>query len=402
MSLFASPVLAQSTSPDIALVENPQVDGDQVTVRFSVRQPGGLGVSQLTAANFSLNEPSADVTLTSEQSLPMLMAVIVNLSYGSDLDLIQDTLRAYFNNYYYPDDGISFAILGGNGLQYAMPGSLDEINSLIDGMTRSNEYLDISTALAESLQWLGQSDDPRRPRLALYVGSFLNDPAEADASRAFALQRIPFNVVQAHRFRQNATSAYRALANNGGGLFANNQDGSFVLGGTPVTAINTLKVLYDAMAATRNVYTLRYRTTSADLNPVRSITLTATISEDQAASQPFTYEREFAAPQIQLVAANLSPRRQPSRAGETLAFDVNEQPLALSVTFPDGVTRKIASLRLEVLNPATNNVIQSRLELTPQTDASGNYLIVWPLADYNTPGTSTALKLSITAVDELG
>jgi len=402
VTILVVPVLAQSTAPDIRFVDTPQVNGDQVTVQFAVRAAGGLGVGNLTAANFTLSEPSADLTITSEPSLPVLMAVIVNLSFGSDVDLIQDTLRAYFNTYYYPDDGVSFAILGANGLQYAQPGSLDAINSLIDGLALSDEYLDISTALAESLAWLRQSNDPRRPRLALYVGSFLNDPAEADASRAYALERIPFNVVQAHRFRQPATSAYRALANNGGGLFANNQDGSFVLDGTPVTAINTLKVLYDALAATRTVYTLRYRTTSADLNPLRTVTLTANLTGDQAATGEFSYERQFAPPQIALVAANLSPLRQPSRLGNTLAFDLAEQPLAFSIAFPDGVERAISSLRLEVTNPATGNVIQSRLELDPQPDPSGNYVIVWPLADYNAPGTSRPVKLTITAVDQLG
>ena len=109
----------------------------------------------------------------------------------------------------------------------------------------------------------------------------------------------------------------------------------------------------------------------------------------------FTYERQFSPPQVQLVAANLSPLRQPSRVGDTLAFDIAEQPLAVSVTFPDGVGRKIASLRLEVTNPTTSNVIQSRLELDPATDASGNYLIVWPLADYNAPGTSRPVTLTI-------
>jgi FHA domain-containing protein len=403
LSLFASPVLAQSTSPDIAFLAPPAVDHDQVTLTFTVRQPGGLGVSNLTAANFSLSEQTADISVTSDESLPMSLAVIVNLSYGSDLDLIQNTLRAYFNSYYRADDQVSFFIMGAGDLQLANPADLPAINSLIDGLTRSNDYLDISSALVKALDWLRQTDPPEsRPRLALYVGSFLNDPAEGNASRSFALERIPFNVVQAHRFRQNATSAYRALANNGGGLFANNQDGSFVLEGAPVTAINTLKVMYDAMNGTRAVYTLHYRTISPDLTPKRTVTLTANLTDDQAASADFTYERQFAAPQVALVAANLSPRRQPSRAGESLAFDVNEQPLAVSVAFPDGVTRKIASLRLEVLNPATNNVIQSKLELTPQTDASGNYLIVWPLADYIAPGTSTPVKLTITAVDELG
>ena len=191
--------------------------------------------------------------------------MILNLSYGSDLDLIQDTLRAYFNSYYRADDKVSFFILGAGDLQTVEVADLNAINSLIDGLTTSNEYLDISSALTAALNWLRELNDPNRPRLALYVGSFLNDPAEANASRAFALERIPFNVVQAHRFRQPATTAYRALATNGGGLFANNQDGSFVLDGTPVTAINTLKVMYDAMNGTRAVYSLSYRSTSTDL-----------------------------------------------------------------------------------------------------------------------------------------
>jgi hypothetical protein len=393
---------AQSSDPSITFLAPPAVDQDQVTLQFAVRAPGGLGVNSLTAANFSLSESASDVTVTSEQTLPMSLAVIVNLSYGSDLDLIQNTLRAYFSSYYRPDDQLNFFVLGANDLQIIEPADLNAINSLIDGLARSNDYLDISSALARALVWLRQTNDPARPRLALYVGSFLNDPAEANASSSFALEGIPFNVVQAHRFRQNATSAYRALANNGGGLFANNQDGSFVLPGSPVTAINTLKVLYDAMAGTRAVYTLHYRSTNTDLTPNRTVTLTANLTEDQQASADFTYERQFTPPQVELVAANLNPLRQPSRGGDTLAFDIADQPLAVRVTFPDGVGRKIASLRLEVLNPATNNVIQSRLELTPTTDASGNYVIVWPLADYNAPGTTTPVRLTITAADELG
>ena len=401
--IFAFPVLAQDTaSPDIIFLAAPTVEQDQITLQFALRGAGGLGVSNLTAANFSLSEPSADLTVTSAESLPVSLALILNLSYGSDLDLIQDTLRAYFNSYYRADDKVSFFILGSGDLQTVELADLNAINSLIDGLTTSNEYLDISSALTVALNWLREPNEPNRPRLALYVGSFLNDPAEANASRAFALERIPFNVVQAHRFRQPATTAYRALATNGGGLFANNQDGSFVLAGTPVTAINTLKVMYDAMNGTRAVYTLSYRSTSTDPTPDRRITLTANLSDDQAAVTDFTYERQFSPPQVALVAANLSPLRQPSRVGDTLAFDIAEQPLAVSVTFPDGVGRKIASLRLEVTNPATSNVIQSRLELDPPTDSSGNYLIVWPLADYNAPGTSRPVNLTITAVDELG
>lgn len=374
-----------------------------MTLQFAVHQPGGLGINNLAAANFSLSEPAADLTVTATDSLPVSLATIVNLSYGGDLDLIQNTLRAYFNSYYRAGDQVSFFIMNADDVQTAQPADLPAINSLIDGMKLSDKYLDISSALVQALNWLrGTPAADTQPRLALYVGSFLNDPAEADASRSFALERIPFNVVQAHRFRQNATSAYRALASNGGGLFANNQDGSFVLEGTPVTAINNLKVMFDAMNGSRTVYTLHYRSTSTDLTPQRTITLTANITDNQAASSQFIYERQFAAPEIALVAANLSPRRQPSREGDSLTFDVNEQPLAVSLSFPDGVTRKLASLRLEVLNPATNNVIQSRLELTPQTDTSGNYLIVWPLADYATPGTSTPVKLTITAVDEVG
>jgi hypothetical protein len=61
-----------------------------------VRQPGGLGVSNLTAANFSLSEPSP-MTVTGQSLCVMADR---QLSYGSDFDLIQNTLRAYFNNYY--------------------------------------------------------------------------------------------------------------------------------------------------------------------------------------------------------------------------------------------------------------------------------------------------------------
>ena len=45
----------------------------------------------------------------------------------------------------------------------------------------------IGSALVKALDWLrGTPTALMQPRLALYVGSFLNDPAEANASRSFA------------------------------------------------------------------------------------------------------------------------------------------------------------------------------------------------------------------------
>src|SRR5258705_3735155 len=90
--------MAQSnTAAQIALQGTPTVTNQQVEVRFSVSDQQGFSPAELPTNSLKLSEPSTNLKLTSKAELPLTLAVIVNLNSGSDLDLIKDTLHAYFN-----------------------------------------------------------------------------------------------------------------------------------------------------------------------------------------------------------------------------------------------------------------------------------------------------------------
>src|SRR4051794_24536784 len=96
--LPASFGLAQSnTAAQIVMQGAPVVTNQQIEVRFSVSDQQGFSPAELTPTNIKLSEPSTNLKVTSKAERPMTVAVIVNLSNGSYVDLIQDTLHAYIN-----------------------------------------------------------------------------------------------------------------------------------------------------------------------------------------------------------------------------------------------------------------------------------------------------------------
>ena len=64
------------------------------------------------------------MTVKSERSLPIALAVVVNLSNGSDIDLIRDTLRAYFNNYHRAGDTVTMYV------HEALPGGQPDLRAV--------------------------------------------------------------------------------------------------------------------------------------------------------------------------------------------------------------------------------------------------------------------------------
>src|ERR1044071_1709546 len=306
--------MAQSNAAaQIALHGKPSVNNQQVEVRFTVSDQQGLSPADLLPTNIKLSESSTNLKLTSKAELPLTLAVIVNLSNGADLDLIKDTLHAYFNGYYQPKDKVTFYMLGPevNRAQTATPADLATIMEIIDGLKRSPNVYHISDTLKAALTAL-QAADPNTPRQALYVGSFLNDPQEVNASSIFAGQHIPFNVVLVQRYRPQAVAEHRALANYGGGLFANNEAGSGVSLSPQPSAINTLKVMFDALASSRNVYTLDYVSASQSLDKQRTTTLTVTLPTGDQAAKAFSYAPVSRPPDIKIFSAAPAPVRMPS------------------------------------------------------------------------------------------
>lgn len=395
--------MAQSNAAaQIVLQGAPVVSDGQIQVPFSVSDQLGLSPTELTADSIKLSEAATNVTLTSKAELPLTLAVIVNLSSGSDIDLIKDTLHAYFNGYYQPKDKVTFYILGSeaNRAQVATPSDLATIMEVIDGLKRSPNVYSISPTLKDALSAL-KSADPTLPRQVLYVGSFLNDPQEVNASSIFAGQHIPFNVVLVQRYRPQAVAEHRALANFGGGLFANNEAGSGVSLQPAASAINTLKVLFDTLANSRMVYTLRYQSASQNVDPSRTVNLTVTLPDGEQANQAFIYQPVFLPPDVKIVSASPAPVRMPSISGDRVVFDTAEQFISVAVTFPDGVRRGIKSLQLTATDTATGRSRAPRVINAPAPDGSGNYSIPWTFDDFTTPGTVATVELTVTAVDQL-
>ncbi len=395
--------MAQSNvAAQIVLQGTPVVSDGQIQVPFSVSDQQGLSPTELTADSIKLSEAATNVALTAKAELPLTLAVIVNLSSGSDIDLIKDTLHAYFNGYYQPKDKVTFYILGSeaNRAQVTTPSDLSTIMEVIDGLNRSPNVYSISPTLKDVLTAL-KSADPTLPRQVLYVGSFLNDPQEVNASSIFAGQHIPFNVVLVQRYRPEAVAEHRALANFGGGLFANNEAGSGVSLQPAASAINTLKVLFDTLANSRMVYTLRYQSASQNVDPSRTVNLTVTLPDGEQANQAFIYQPVFLPPDVKIVSASPAPVRMPSMSGDRVVFDTAEQFISVAVTFPDGVRRGIKSLQLTATDTATGRSRAPRVINAPAPDGSGNYSIPWTFDDFTTPGTVATVELTVTAVDQL-
>lgn len=406
LALPASWVAAQDAPAapvsQITVQGSPRVDDGLVELTFSVSDQAGLAPAELSADNIKLSEPANDLSLTNRADLPLTLAVVVNLSNGSDLDLIQDTLRAYFNEYYQSGDDVTFYVLGPEANQAQVAVVADQATGLelVDSLKRSPNVYSITPTLRAVLAAL-QASDPDHPRQVLYVGSFLNDPQEVSASSIFAGQQIPFNVVLVHRYRPQAVAEHRTLATFGGGLFANNENGSGVgLDGAP-SAINSLKVMFDALANNRRVYTLRYQSGSQNLDPERTVTLTVTLPDATQASKPFQYAPVFQPPQVEIISNAPTPIRMPTYSGNRIVFDIAEQFITVSVTFPDGVRRGIKSLELQATD-ASGRSRPPRIINAPAPDGSGNYSIPWTFDDYTTPETVNEIDLTVTAEDQLG
>jgi len=396
--VLAVPAMGQGAATVTITTPPAPVEGDTVTLTAVVQDAGGLTEAYLTAANFSVSEPFADMNVTAEATRPIALAVIVNLSAGSDADLIRETLRAYFNGYFRAGDRVTFYILDGDPFRVVNTTDASEINRIINGFSYAPGYYHINNALKAALTDLRQMDSSYS-REALYIGSYLNDPEESSTPRIFAAERIPFHVIQAHRFRENSTAAHRAMASSGGGLFANNRGGDTIVDGT---AITTLKLLYDTLADSRTIYQISYRTTNPELSEQQTANLTVSLSNGQQASAPFSYTRQYMPPEITITSGDLNPVRTPFRNGAAINFDRLEQPVRVQIAFPGSVVRAVKIIGLEIVDTRTNSVIESTQIPDPPSDGLGGYSLTWSLSDFETPDSVIPVRITVTATDALG
>lgn len=372
-----------------------------VTLEFVVRDENNLAANP---GNIILNEPTESIDLEQIDRLPITLAVLIDLSLGTESLPIQETLRAYFRSYYREGDDVTFYILDGSGYRpRVLPiANLDEAEQVINGLAPANRFYLLELALEQMLGDLrAKGDIPSQARHVLHVGSYLTAPREAAIANDFELVGIPYHVVKVHSGRP--TDDMRALADAGSGLFANNFDSSLVIGGD--VAVNELKTLFDTITASRIVNQLSYRTRNTSLDPLRTVRLSIELTGNQTTSTEFNYTWSFAPPTVTFVNIDqLSPFIPVDRdtRDNSLIYGQQTQDVTVSIDFPDQVTRALESIRLEVEETESGDVQQSTLELSPQLDERGNYVLTWVLDEFRQPDTTTPITIRVTVTDELG
>lgn len=406
--LYIVPSVAQDTLSAM-VIGDPIYNQDTNTVTLDVVVQGqtDLELTNLTPVNFEIGESHSNLMITSDRQLPIAIGIVVDLSLGSDTDLIRNTLRSFFLTYYQPDDDVTMYILDGttNQPRIEIIDSVETANEIIDGLEQQTPFYSITDAVRQALTDLvNKGSSPVRPRVGLHVASLISRPSDVSASIGFARENIPYHVIQTHRLRNEQAPLFRELATNGNGLYSNNQKSLFVLEDIDFLSVNTLKILYDTIDNSRLVYHLSYTTLNQSLLETQAVPLTVRINDQYVATTNFSYSRTFDPPEIDFAnPADLTVNRVPFRDEEgRIAYSRNTQNVSITASYPDGVNRDLVSIRLEVIDAGTDNILQSTLtsELTPTIDDT--YVLTWNLDDFSTPDTLTDLRIKVTAFDALG
>jgi hypothetical protein len=392
------------TNAQLTLIDPPVAADDRVTLGVRVSGVDPRQLAALTASNFTVDEPYTDLSITAEPRLPITLGVVVNLSVNSELPLIRRTLHAYFDAHYRDGDSVTFMLLTGRAPTTVEAASKAEIDAVIDGLAVSSIYFSLADVLPDVAESLAdaQAADPERAAMGLLVASFINNASDVSAAQAFVEADIPLHVVQAHTFREDFTANMRRMATESGGIFVNNQAGALVTG-EPPQAVGALKVLYDALDASRFVFTVSYTSTALDLTAEPTVRLQLQLSADDVVTLPFSYQRRFDPPVIEFANPSITAVRRSSRLTDGRpSFDNEGQEIAVYVRFPDAVPRAIQSLQLEVLDGIRGAVVQSELIVDPQPAPDGSYRVRWDLSGYTQPGTITPVVIAVAVTDELG
>ena len=374
-----------------------------ISVDLRVQQ-GGDAVSGLTAENFSIGETSTNLTLESASSLPISTAIIVDLSTGSDIDIIQATLLAYLDLAYHDGDKLTLFLVESPTPRQVEITSAAEAQALIANMQPGPNSYDIGPALEQALQKLIEIREGNvgQPVEAMLVGSYVFVSASVEAN-LFSQNGIRLHIVQAHHNRQPSTPGFESITDVTGGVFVDNRNGQFTpaRGQFGATAIGELQDLYRLFNANRVIYRLTYRTGQINVEQNHPVEITLNIPDLPPVSASFTYIPAFQRPAVQIVEpTNFNPLREPQ---SDFSFNNNEEKIYVQVSYADGVERAVQSIRLEVTHRETGSLTQIPLEIAElERDESGNYILPWALDAYIQPGSNIPVTLNVAVTDELG
>ena len=189
--LFIGSGVAQDVNTGTMYIVSQEVSNDNVgnvTIEFVVRDDRGLSDPDLGPGNISVSERAEGVELSSEQRLPLTLAIVVDMSLGGNAPLIRDTIASFFQYYYRDGDTVRMYILDGTSYQprIVQIGSLEDAQLVVDGLVESDRFYRIEDTLNTVLNDLiALGGDPITPRHVLYVGPFLTVPREAQLSTIF-------------------------------------------------------------------------------------------------------------------------------------------------------------------------------------------------------------------------
>jgi len=382
---------------DIRVIGEPTVEDERVSFDVVIFNNTGAVEGGLDVSNFAIDEQSSDLTVESIAESPIALALVINAGLGVEIPLIQQTLRAYFNTYYNEADEVVLYILDGQATSQSprvVPvNDLDSIDRAIAQLSAPSNYLNITStlnmALSQATRW--QDEAPDRAVQVMYVAPFLNRVDERDESFIFTANQIPFHVIQVHEARRDATDDMRALAINGNGIYANNENG--VLLNDSGQAVGQLVTLYNRIADNRVTYQVSYHPARPSAGE-RSATLSVSTPNGLTGSTDFIYEGLASPPLIELV----SPPSLNMREVGGLSLS---EILTISVTFPDEIPRDITNVRVEIYDTTSGGILQSFIDPDPVL-RGGEINLSWEFGNYAIAGTQTNIELVIIVSDELG
>jgi pSer/pThr/pTyr-binding forkhead associated (FHA) protein len=373
----------------------------QVEIDVVARQ-GTQTLTNLQAINFSVDEPHENLQRTVRTDGPMVIGILIDLSFGGDLALIRRSLSAFANNYFQDGDTAIVLRINSRTPNVVRIQSRGELATLANSLqlAANGNFFRVNDFLPTLLSELQAEDNPRKA--AMLIGSLQYNRAESNASR-FAAAGIALHVVQAHTTRQDSQQSYNAMARLGGGSYVNNVGGSLSPGeNEDARASGALQELYSLIDNQRTYYALRYRSQNQQLDDTRTARLTVLVNAAQA-NASYTYAPQYLPPNVEFVApSNTAPIRDFLSASNTESpqFDNNEETLVVRVTFPDGIERTIRTLRFEAANDRGAPTVP--VELNNPIDGAGDINLTWDLRGYNQAETNYGVTLAVTVIDARG
>ncbi|NDJ84376.1 MAG: FHA domain-containing protein [Chloroflexi bacterium] len=369
----------------------------QVNLLAQVKQ-GPTIVSELTEENFAINEDHEGLTVTSE-AMPINLVVVVDLSEGTDVDLIRTVLNNYFQNEAYYRDGDRVAIVTQTEDNYRLRTgeTLPDIQQILNNLPSNSGYNSSQPGIEAAAEHLEQFSADQAANHILVVGSVFNRPNQVEQlpQRIWQEQGIQIHTIHAYDLSSRARFAtdFEAVAQQGGGLFAQYQGGSLA----GVTSV------FDAIQSSRTLYQIIYNSLNATSGE-HTVQLSVNIDGASAAAS-FTYQGpELQDPQVEITdpASGAEVVREPIIEGNQITgFTPELQDIQVEVSFPDGFERDITQVTLTTL---INGDEVSQVIPEPEVGSGGTMVLAWdlvPIEAMQPPGNERAgVTFQVQVTDE--